>query len=239
MLINPYSYAAGGSAPTDPEAGYTAWYKVDALGGLSNNDPISAFEDSSANNLDLTAISGSEPLYITNNLNGKPIARFDGVDDRLFLSGGALSSYLSASAGTVYAVFKAVAITTNNTINTYLNDCVWSDVSGYAGLFLRTTPQVAAYNWDVNDDDVSESISTGTWYIVKWRHAGGNLFISVNGGSETSIASGNTGDLTSTFQIGFSNGIYSEIDLAEIIAYNTSITTDTSRDYLNGKYAVY
>lgn len=232
------SYHPASSAPSAPEAGYTAWYKIDAIVGLNNNDPISTLDDSSVNNLDLVANSGEEPLYITNNLNGKPIARFDGVDNRLFLSGGAISSYISASAGTMFAVFKAVAITTNNA-TPELNDCVWSDVLGYTGTHLKSVPEVVAYNYDTNADTIAVSIATGTWYIVKWRHSGGNLYISVNGGSETSVTSGNTGGLTGTFQIAMSQGIYSQIDFAEIVAYNTSITADTTRDYLNGKYAVY
>lgn len=231
------SVAAGG-APTNPEAGYTAWYKADSL-ALSNNDPVSTWADSSANAFDLTGVLATRPLYITNQLNTKPIVRFDGTDD-LLTSTATLSQYISNSAATIYMVFKAVAVGTNNAF-AYQNDGVFADTGQYIAFGMASTgPTLQYYNYDGSDDQVTTTFTTGTYYIVKIRHAGGNIIISVNGGSETTVASGNTQILIGTMRFGTTdNSNFAQIDVAEIIFYNTSITASTTLDYLNGKYAIY
>jgi len=55
----------------------SAWWKVDALTGLTNGQGIDSFPDSSGNSHTLTQGTGSkQPIYTTNALNSLPVATF-------------------------------------------------------------------------------------------------------------------------------------------------------------------
>src|SRR5439155_17313853 len=62
--------------------GLKLWLKADAL-ALNNNDPVSTWTDSSGNGNSPTSSGTKRPTYKTNVLNGKPVVRFDGIDDHL------------------------------------------------------------------------------------------------------------------------------------------------------------
>jgi hypothetical protein len=71
----------------DPDsiAGLQGWWKADSL-SLSDGDPVTSWTDSSGNGK--TMATGVAPSYQTNELNGLPIVRFDGTDDRLNTASG-------------------------------------------------------------------------------------------------------------------------------------------------------
>lgn len=52
------------------------WLDANQLVGLNDGDAISTFTDSSGNGLDFTSSGGNRPVYKTNIMNGKPVARF-------------------------------------------------------------------------------------------------------------------------------------------------------------------
>jgi hypothetical protein len=53
--------------------------------GLHDGDPVSSWPDSSGNGKTATQTGTSRPLFKSNIVNGKPVVRFDGVDDSLWL----------------------------------------------------------------------------------------------------------------------------------------------------------
>lgn len=63
------SYRFGPLGPTDSPANYAGlvrWYKTDTILGLSNNDPITSWPDSSASSDPLVSLGGgTEPLFQT------------------------------------------------------------------------------------------------------------------------------------------------------------------------------
>ena len=60
------------------------WLDASAITGLNNNDPVATWSDRSGNGNDATqATATNRPLYKTNIVNGKPVVRFDGVDNYL------------------------------------------------------------------------------------------------------------------------------------------------------------
>jgi len=85
-----------------------AWYKADAITGLSDGDPVSTWSDSSGGGYDLTQTSTARPLYQTNTLNGLPVVEFDGSDDFIEASTAADWAFLNTAGGAeVLAVWKA------------------------------------------------------------------------------------------------------------------------------------
>lgn len=57
-----------------------AWWKADAIVGLTDGQTVQTWEDSGANDHDLVqASAGSRPIYKTDIQNGLPVVRFDGT----------------------------------------------------------------------------------------------------------------------------------------------------------------
>ena len=78
--------SGGGAAAWTPAsiAGLQLWLDAAQIAGLSDGDAVSTWADASGNANDVTqGTASSRPTYQTNELNGKPCVRFDGVDDFL------------------------------------------------------------------------------------------------------------------------------------------------------------
>lgn len=93
--------ASGGAPEPDDISGLAMWWKADAIGGLSDGDPVSTWADSSGNSRDLTQTGTARPTYKTGILNSLPVVRFDASDD--FLT---RTETLSFTAAEVFIVFK-------------------------------------------------------------------------------------------------------------------------------------
>lgn len=84
----------------------TAWYKADSL-SLNDGDGVSSWTDSSGNgNTASQGISARQPTFETNELNSKPIVRYDGLND--IISDGDISD-LDVGTGDIWmaCVFKS------------------------------------------------------------------------------------------------------------------------------------
>ena len=87
------------------------WAKADAILGLSNGDPLSTWEDQTANNNDFTAAGAQRPTYQTNQLNGMAGVLFSSTPGV-----GMTGPYSFASGGaTVIAVFRSNNLTSTAT----------------------------------------------------------------------------------------------------------------------------
>jgi len=124
---------------------------------------------------------------------------YDGSND--IHNGPAVSTFITASAFDILVAFEADAGGTNNA-NAWENTGILTDgAGGYVGLHLKNG-NLMAYNYDSNSDTVLIAISTGTAYVARMRHDSGTLYLSINGGAESSVASGNTGSLAGACRIG-------------------------------------
>lgn len=107
-LINPYKAGVSGYTPvfTPPSitsANYVNWVEA-RHEGLSNNDPVAIAHDQSGGGYHWEqGVSGERPTYISNQLNGHGIFRFDGSNDSLILATNILSG---KSAGAIFIVLK-------------------------------------------------------------------------------------------------------------------------------------
>lgn len=91
-------------------AGLRLWLPADQISGLVDADPVTTWPDKSAdaNNV-AQATAAAKPTYRTAILNGKPVVRFDGVDDNL------LSGSNSPLTGDVVTTFFLVVNRTTPT----------------------------------------------------------------------------------------------------------------------------
>jgi len=161
----------------------------------------------------------SQPVVTTAGPLSRTCADFDGVNHLLQTTGFTLADFISASSGYVIVSFIADAITTSAP-NIYNNSSVFADGSGYVGVFMKTPNVIASYNWDGSEKSTTATITTATPYIVEWRHDTGNLYIRINGGTETSIASGNTSVLTGVLLLAGGNS-RGNIKVFELATWST------------------
>lgn len=98
----------GQSAPILPSAisGLAAWWKADAITGLTNGSPVASWVDSSGNSRPMTQSSaGLRPTYVTNVQNGLPGVLFTST-----AGSGLISGYDPGVTNSVFLVY----IQTNN-----------------------------------------------------------------------------------------------------------------------------
>jgi hypothetical protein len=97
--------AAAPFAPSDL-ASLRAWYKADAITGLSNNDPVGSWTDSSGGGYTLSASGSDRPTYKTSTINSLPVVEFNATH---FLVASTASdwTFLHDSTGSsVFVVFR-------------------------------------------------------------------------------------------------------------------------------------
>ncbi len=217
----------------------TCWLDANAE-AFSDDDLVDTWSDQSASGFDFTAATSLQPTFKTGIVNGKPVIRFDGVANNMD-SGTNVASFITSAIGTVFAVFNVTTIDVNsdNATQPWLNDPIWADISGFTGQQLRNTgPTLQNWSWDGNSDIAAHTISTGTWYHTTYRHEGGNLVSTINGGDEQTVASGNrTGG--GTVHVGKGQSDFYAGDLAELIFYDVAVSaTDRAgiEKYLKDKY---
>jgi hypothetical protein len=205
--------SVAGGPPLDglsPTAAYSFSRKLlSAYGGsfyTTNTGVIDSLKDQagSAFNLD-QATPANRPTPTTAGTNSIACGDFDGSND--FLQGGtALSNLISSSSGFIIASVMIDTVSLN-VANAYQNNRIFDDSGEFIGIFARnvsgTTPTFLAYNWDGNADvPTGNTFSLATAYVITWRHESGTVYLTVNGASEQSVASGNTATMTNNLRLG-------------------------------------
>jgi hypothetical protein len=142
------------------------------------------------------------------------------------LESDTLNTFISPSAFTLFMAFRMEGAA-NNVANEWELTPLIRDFGGWWGVHLRTNGgvhTVEAYNWDTNSDVVTKTISLDTDYVVMVRHESGNLYISINNGSESSVASGDTGDLTNVVNIAKGVSTWFNGKIGEFILYDAALS---------------
>lgn len=238
FVLRPEPFVDPSSIP-----GLTGWWDASEETGFADGDPVGTLTDQSGNGRHLTSSGSARPTFRTSQFGSLPGIEFDGTDD--YLSGTSLGALIGLDAGTVFAVFKAVSIGTDDTVDAYKNDPVWNDdgpsIGGHAGVGLRSgTPETAAWNYDGGTEDVvTQTISTGDTVIHCWRHGSATLYASIDGGTEGSAASSTTGAGTEPFKLGGNFHAFANIVVAGVVTYNRSLDAGELADvvsYLDAKW---
>lgn len=202
----------------------------------SGTDVIT-LKDQSGNSRDFSNSAGVSPAEATAFPASVLCADFDGTNDTLINT--ATSNFFSSSSGALVISLIIDAVSLNDPAS-YLNHAIFDDPPGdYMGLFAAAASGVTfyAYNWDGNEDKTTVTGSVGTAYVLMWRHNGGNLYVSVNGGTETSVASGNTQNMTNNLRLGLGGGSrFCNMKVAELFTTsNGSQTTALAAAIANMK----
>jgi hypothetical protein len=241
--------------PSIPTAGLQLWLRSDA-GVDTLNGTVSRWHDQSGNGNDAIQTSVSrQPMLVFGALNGKPIVRFDGVNDKLGFTGAAHMTRFSlflvinnhpGSAGNEGNVMTfGAAGDFGHQWFMGMRDPGGSDgigmATGYGSYINASSPSLAAYDqWRNLSVVVNQTVWNTT---MRW---GGNNVLMAPGGSDGGI-SVPLGDVTgSGGGIGGADGvpagtILAKCDVAEVIVYNVALPDSIRKNieiYLAAKYVV-
>ena len=214
--------------PTDI-AGLVLWLDAANITGLNDGDPVATWPDASDEANDATqATEDYRPTYQTNELNGKPVVRFDGSNDWLVLD----TNITASSVWTCFHVLKKTG--------SYMFGVANHDHAHGATAF-NSWINDQLY---VNDGTKNYYVNSQLWTshtIVATKLTGGTCTGWRNGitlGAFSASSAASEGVFNS---IGKLNTNYSTGDIAEIIIYNSALSDGDRGDvesYLSTKYNI-
>ncbi len=209
------------------------WLKADSL-ALSDGDAVSSWSDSSGNGYTATQGTGAnQPIYKASILNGKPVVRFDGSNDKL-------TTASIAHGIDTGDMFYAGVIKAPGTLSGYKGMC---DSGIDLPAFLINGTKV---DWYLSGDKVfaGTTLSVNTWYTIIVRRFGGTLESYVNGVVDTTTFSNSASIANNAMTIGDEGGGGGSPwngDMTELMMGKS--LSDADRDllttYLRTKYAHY
>ena len=193
-----------------------------------------------------TLHNGASPtLRLTSPLLGTQCLDFDGVNDNLTMgarAGGsrAISNLFAVGGKTCAISFRCESLPATGELQPMLV----SKNNFNCGVYVYNpsgTAKILANNNDGSYDNcIGDTVVVDTNYVAVMRHDGSNLYVSLNGGSETSAASGNTASLSETTAMGFAgSGQFYNGRIGEVLTYNAALTgTDLSNliTYMTNKW---
>jgi hypothetical protein len=203
------------SYPLDGLSGVTGAYSLSRdlltsfVGGTrytNTGTNLDVLNDQSGNARNLTT-PGTAPLIVTEGANSRTACSHGaGGGGRLeSAAGDPLSDFITASAGyVIIGIFIDDANGASATVAS--NDGIMVDASDRFGLFAKTDDTIQALNFNGTADAATVTpLAMATAYVVEWRHEGGTLGLRINGGTEATVASGNTSTLTGVVKLGTGN----------------------------------
>jgi hypothetical protein len=203
----------------------------------SDGEPVAAWEsiDSNRHVFRQTNIL-KRPKWIQNGLNGKPVVRFDGVDDLL----ETLTGVLSGESGTVVGYYKLTA--TPNAYQYWFSQANAATADQFMGLISRgdaaSTKAGLGHRTGATTAQYAGNtvISSGVALCAVWDSTGTTYSMRINGVLQTLtfVSGSNSGNWWSDFTgatrtvigaMGYITPAYfSPLDLAELIVYNRVLT---------------
>ena len=230
----PVIMLGGGLVAPDSIASLTGWWKAESL-GLADGTEIDEWDDEQGPYTFLDGGATAKPLYKTSIINGRPVVRFDGVNDYMFgdIGDHTLDTLINNDAGTIMSAQNVTNIGTDSA-TAVNNEATWASgtTGDYVGTYLRSSGTVFGSNYDTNGDHAAHLVDAeGAWSCITWMHGGGNVYSGIDDtrtASLTSLASGNTHatPMAGILRLGrpFSNAFYLEYDLAEICFFDTALS---------------
>lgn len=238
FIINPYAFGGAAFSPDDI-SGLVVWLKADAITGLVDGDPVTTWEDSSSANNDATEAT-NKPTYKTNIINGKPVIRFDGTNDKLAIADHAS---LDVTNITIFAVCKV----TSSGVPAYAVNRNYDGANVPYSLNLAAVGNTAMgfFNGGWRVSTITTDISSdGNFHVAAGRYDGSTLEYLLDGTLDASSAySGSLPAGTQPLYIGtyLQDSLFFAGDIAEVIVYGSALgTTDFNnvQAYLDAKYAL-
>lgn len=213
----------GGFVPTDV-GGLVLWLRADTITGLSDGDPVSTWLDESGNGTDATSSSALRPTYQTSEINGLPVVRFDGTDDRI--------SWSAISGRSFFVVYRPAGTQP-------AGSALWGHAGSTEHMFNFFSP--ADNTWCDN------FFAPAAWQSGAWRKNGSSMTptatntLDINSWQYVSVVttSGRTINQTEDNTTGAGRVPYG--DIAEYFIYDNDIggtAIAAAEAYLAGKYGL-
>ena len=238
--INPFPTFRPVWKPTSL-SGCVLWLRSDL--GVITGSGVSTWADQSGNGRDLfQATEASKPSQVLNQINGHPVIRFDGVDDFMQTS---LSYDLGVSIATAFIVFKSLSWTDGDYLFDGGTSSPWSFRQAFHGTerhnfyWQGVAARIPGGNGFIipNNDIAIVSFRIGT--------PGVSVMVYTNPSDTISASfSFRTPQNITLFTLGSirDGGNYSNIDVAEVIVYNSLLLSsehNTTYNYLGRRYLGY
>lgn len=225
-----YESVVTGAQPTTTNLFF--WFRANSGITKDGADKVSQWDNQVSGEPDLVqAVSGKQPLLVTNQLNGKSIVRFDGIDD--FMQTVDRAGVLS-QPNSFFIVFKVFS-TTNSQRFVSTNDVTNNAHFYWQNNFMRFFAGFVK-TWTTTDAPpfvdfmVFELIYDGATSFA-YENKILKIFIGVDIGTQ--------GADSVTLGAYFNGTLNSEIDVAEFLFYNDIKSGNTRNDiytYIKEKY---
>lgn len=224
-------------------AGLVAWYKASSI-AQADASAVSSWADLSGNSRTLSQATGAnQPTYRTAIVGGKPVVRFDGTSDRMVTGVNISATAMAARPRAVFAVVANAAVSGSG--GSYQHMVAFGIDSALRAYELCSRVN-STVNWgtayNAADQTAGESIIAGTGDIVGSLYSGTQDLLYRNGTLKaTKTVTLNTG--AGPLYVGsyLDSAQWGQFDLAELIIYDASLTTD-QRDavetYLGSEYGI-
>lgn len=192
----------------------------------------------------ISATSASPNFRTTTPLMLLSCLDFDGTNDIMVMQNNAgvdaaANEFMTTTAKTILVAFYAESITSTNA-DPYINHpIIAAAVGGRIGICLKDvsgTPKIQFTNNDGDDDILELAITANASHVAVLRHDGTNLYGSVDGGSESSIASGTTATFNGAVQLGTINIAGTARfngRIGELAIYNAALTGQNLTDAIS------
>lgn len=226
--------SGGGAAAWNPAsiAGLQLWLDASQITGLNDGDAVATWTDASGNGWHATQSTASaRPTFQTGEINGKPVVRFDGVDDSI------LNATFAVSQPCTW--FVVVKTTGGHGVNRFILDAVGAATDRQCLIYFPSTTK-----WNLYANlFFEESGTTGaTFKSIQAVFNGASSQIVVGGTTTT----GNPGssNLANGYRIGNAYGgtaFHFGGDIAEMGCYNSVLSganLSALQSYLNAKYGL-
>ena len=250
--------AQTGPAGVGSSSSNKVWLDASSLTALANGSMVSTWTDRSGNSWNAYQNSSSRrPTYVTNQLNGYPVIRFDRTNGGQWLDitsigiGAAMSN-----SSTLFAVTKANSGGVNDDRGQWQS--VFGAVEAYSGILFQGFPTTTHFYIDgwvgnppANDLVVRSSITQGQWYIATRlpKESATTTTLSgfvngINAGSRSSNLQLKNHNNLARIGAPQASGTHQYLlngDIAEIIFFNVNLSEAQRiivENYLASKYAL-
>jgi hypothetical protein len=247
--------SGGGAAAFSPTdiAGLQLWLDASQIVGLNDGDPVATWSDLSGNANNATqATASNKPTYKTNQINSRPVVRFDGVDDfmtyanQLFTFTGDATVFAVLKVASAPALYFPAIISDYTGLTTTCSICPQTYPNGGVE-FCTDVASPGGVRANSTDSTATAYLLTVAWQDWQNHKSNGQTTIRVNGVAKTVAAYGsNPASFTggSRFIGTLANGAYGPADylngdIAALLVYNARLSAGDIalvETYLDGLY---
>ena len=238
-MVPSWLYFPAAAAPFAPSdiGSLRAWYKADAIAGLSNNDAVSMWADSSASGYDISSSGSDRPTYITNAQNSLPVVRFANKN----LDSGNVALFNNVAGLFIIAVRNITTAPTGSARSDIIGMTFASDSTRYRALLTvgltankstgggRRVGSQSSFTGAVS----SANFATGSFVLqaVRIDYTSGNVAQFIDGTQDGSATIGTTGNSESTNTAAIKMGRFGSTvgrltgDVAEVVVCDAALST--------------